>query len=125
MALGVAVAAIVGFFSIRVVAAILVPYFCFSIYLIIWSYNKAPRVIRDIAYRTPILFLVFEVGYIVLEFVFNVSLARNVVGLAGLLTIVSTYVIILGYLYVFLMELGYFSYLHQKRHSRQLRSQAK
>ena len=121
LAVGSSVAGVIIRVPVQLIAGIVVPYMCFSLVFVIWSFGKSPRLIRNVAYRAPIIYLAFEVLYIVLEYAFNVSIAKNAIGLWGILTMASTYIIILGYLYVFLMELGYFSYLYQKRQSRHIR----
>ncbi len=111
---------VVNFFtdiSLRSISTLITPYLCFFAVLSYWALNNAPNKIRKVAYRAPIIYLAFEVAYLVVEYAAGVSLAKNIVGLGGVLIIVSTYVIIIGYLYTFIMEQGYFSYLNQKRHS--------
>ena len=98
------------------IGAIVVPYACFFLVLSLWSMRNPPRIIRHVAYRAPVIFLLFETVYLLVEFTAGDSLAKDLMGLGGLLVIVSIYVVVLGYLYTFLMEQGYFSYLSQKRH---------
>jgi len=98
------------------ISVLVTPYACFFLVLSIWSFNQTPSRIRRVAYRAPLIFLVFQLAYLVLEYTAGVSLARNLMGLTGVLVIVATYIIIVGYLYAFIMEQGYFSYLNHKRH---------
>ena len=99
-----------------------VPYACFFLVLALWSMRSSPKVMRHTAYRAPVIFLAFEAAYLVVEFIAGDSLAKDLLGLGGLLVIVSIYVVLLGYLYTLLMEQGYFSYLYQKRHQAHLKN---
>ena len=96
--------------------AILVPYSSFFLFFVFWSSRHSAKDIRYAAYRAPLVFLAFQISYLVLEFSLGVSLAKDIVGLGGIIVIISTYAILLGYLYAFLMEQGYFSYLFYMRH---------
>ncbi|WP_455209273.1 hypothetical protein [Kaarinaea lacus] len=98
------------------ISRMVTPYICFFLFLSYWSLNNAPQRIRRIAYRAPLIFLAFQLSYLVVEYAAGASLAKDLMGLASVLIIVSTYVIIVGYLYVLIMEQGYFSYLEHKRH---------
>jgi hypothetical protein len=103
------------------VESILVPYASFFLLLVFWAQRHSPREIRFAAYRAPIVYLIFQIGYLALEFSAGASLAKDIVGLGSVIIIVSTYIIMLGYLYVLLMEQAYFSYLFQKRRHRTLK----
>lgn len=96
--------------------AILAPYLSFYFFFLMWVSRHVPREIRDAAYRAPLVYLAFQVSYLVLEYSVGASLAHDVVGLGGVIIIISTYAIMAGYLYTFLMEQGYFSYLFYMRH---------
>jgi len=98
------------------ISVLVTPYACFFLVLSFWSLNKTPGQIRRIAYRAPLIFLVFQLAYLVVEYMAGMSMAKNLMGLTGVLVIVATYIIIAGYLYTFVMEQGYFSYLNHKRH---------
>lgn len=98
------------------ISVLVTPYVCFFLILSFWSLNKTPGRIRRIAYRAPLIFVVFQLTYLVVEYTAGVSLAKDLMGLTGVLVIVATYIIIVGYLYTFIMEQGYFSYLDHKRH---------
>ncbi|MCI0508234.1 MAG: hypothetical protein L0Z73_19335 [Gammaproteobacteria bacterium] len=100
------------------ISMLMTPYCCFFVFMLYWSLNHAPKQIRRAAYRAPLIFLAFQSAYLIVEYVAGVSPARDLVGLAGLLSIVAVYVIIVGYLYTLIMEQGYFSYLEHKRHLR-------
>jgi len=96
--------------------AVLVPYTSFFLFFVLWASRNTPQAIRYAAYRAPLVFLVFQITYLVLEFGLGVSLAKDIIGLGGVIIIISTYAILLGYLYIFLMEQGYLSYLFYMRH---------
>ncbi|HEY5601543.1 MAG TPA: hypothetical protein VIM41_00380 [Gammaproteobacteria bacterium] len=98
------------------ISLILTPYICFFLLMAYWSLHNAPGRIRKTAYRAPLIFLAFQSAYLVVEYLGGVSLANDLTGLAGLLSVVATYVVIVGYLYLFIMEQGYFSYIDHKRH---------
>lgn len=105
--------------------AILVPYISFFLFFMLWVPRHKPRDIRDAAYRAPLIFLVFQNLYLLLEYSLGASLAKDIVGLGGVVIIISTYAILLGYLYAFLMEQGYFSYLYYMRHHHMSESKSK
>ena len=100
----------------RHLGVVVVPYICFYLFFVLWASRHSPRAIRYAAYRAPLVFLMFEISYIVLEFSLGASIAKDLVGLGGIIITLSTYSILLGYLYVFLMEQGYLSYLFYLRH---------
>lgn len=93
-----------------------VPYVCFFLFFLLWVSRHPPKAIRYAAYRAPLVFLVFQIAYLGLEYYHGASLAKGIVGLSGVVVIISFYVIIIGYLYVLLMEQGYLSYLFYMRH---------
>lgn len=96
--------------------AMLAPYICFFLFFLVWASRNPPRMIRFAAYRAPLVFLAFQIAYLGLEYYHGASMARDIVGLGGIIVIISTYVILLGYIYVFLMEQSYLSYLFYMRH---------
>jgi hypothetical protein len=98
------------------ISMLLTPYICFFLLMTFWALHNAPKRIRRIAYRAPLIFLAFQSAYLIVEYVAGVSPAKDLMGLTGLLSIVSVYVLLLGYLYTLVMEQGYFSYLEHKRH---------
>lgn len=119
--IGVLVVGVIADVGYGNISTLLTPYLCFFVVLSFWASNNPPNKIRKMAYRAPLVYLVFELSYLVVEYATGASLAKDLVGLGGVLIIVSTYIIIIGYLYVFIMEQGYFSYLDQKRHASVLR----
>jgi hypothetical protein len=119
---GMAVALALAAIPATVIGATTVPYLSFLGVMYFWSTRRPPNVIRKVAYRAPIIFLAFEAGYLVVEYSAGVSLAKDLMGLASLLILVAIYIVLLGYLYTFVMEQGYLSYLNQKRHQPAARS---
>jgi len=108
-------ARLVLFVPVRDVGAMLVPYSSFCLSLILLASKQAPQAIRKLAYRAPLVFLIFQLAYLLLEYSSGVSVAADLSGLTGILVVVSTYVMIFGYLYLLLMEQGYVWYLYHKR----------
>lgn len=104
------------------IGTLIVPYLSFCAVMLAWSSRRSPGSIRSGAYRAPIIFLGFQVGYLGVEYAAGVSMAKDIVGLGGIMVIVSIYIVLLGYLYTFIMEQGYLSYLYQKRHQPSARS---
>lgn len=96
--------------------AMLAPYICFFLFFLIWVFRHPPKAVRYAAYRAPLVFLAFQIAYLGLEYYHGASMAKDIVGLGGVIIIISTYVILLGYVYAFLMEQSYFSYLYYMRH---------
>ena len=96
--------------------AILVPYISFFLFFLLWVSRHRPRDIRYAAYRAPLIFLIFQISYLLLEYSVGASLAKDIVGLGSVIVVTSTYAVMLGYLYALLMEQGYFSYLFYMRH---------
>ncbi|MGD8571686.1 MAG: hypothetical protein PVG89_09040 [Gammaproteobacteria bacterium] len=113
---GVLVATMLTSIPVLAVGTLVVPYLSFAVVMYVWSLRQPPAAIRRMVYRTPLIFLCFQVSYQVLEYSTGVSLAKDLVGLGGILVIVGIYIVMLGYVYVFIMEQGYLSYLYQKRH---------
>jgi len=99
------------------IGAILVPYTSFCLILSVIFTKRTARWIRTNVYRVPLVFLLFQDAYFLLEFRTGVSVASNISGLIGIIVIVSTYVLMFGYLYLLLMEQGYIWYLFYKRHN--------
>ena len=95
--------------------AILVPYASFCVILLVMATRCSVRLIRAYAYRVPLIFLLLQDAYLLLEFRTGVSVASHLSGLIGMLVVVSTYVLMFGYLYLLLMEQGYIWYLFHKR----------
>lgn len=104
---------------------IVVPYLSFFLFFLLWLFHQTPRKIRYAAYRAPLIYLAFQIFYLVLEFSMGVSMAKDIVGLGSIIVIISTYAIILGYLYVLVMEQGYISYLFYMRHHHLERSRSR
>jgi len=101
--------------SMQLAGALLLPYGCFAVLLTAWSFNQSPASLRSAAYRLPIVFLGFQMSYFGLRYWFGVSYATDLMGLGSIFVITSIYIIIFGYLYVFIVEQYYISYLFQKR----------
>jgi len=95
--------------------AILVPYASFCVILLVLATRCSVRRIRENAYRVPLVFLLLQDTYLLLEFRTGVSVASHLSGLIGMLVVVSIYVLMFGYLYLLLMEQGYIWYLFHKR----------
>ncbi|WP_455200980.1 hypothetical protein [Kaarinaea lacus] len=119
--IGVLVVGVITDVRFSNISTLLTPYLCFFGVLSIWALNNAPNKIRKAAYRAPLIYLAFELSYLIVEYAAGASLAKDIVGLGGVLIIVATYIVIVGYLYTFIMEQGYFSYLDQKRRASSLR----
>ena len=66
--------------------AILVPYTSFFFFFLLWSSRHSPRDIRYAAYRAPLVFLAFQISYLVLEFSLGVSMAKDIIKLFGFMS---------------------------------------
>ena len=100
---------------IHLILTLLIPYFLFALTAVFISRNYPPNALRRFGFRTPIMFLVFLISYLLLEFALNLSLASNLTGLIAIIIFSATYIIILGYLYVLILQQALISYLHQQR----------
>ena len=113
-------AALIAFFASKqtpqYLGAMVVPYISFFLFFLLWVSRHPPKAIRYAAYRAPLVFLAFQIAYLGLEYYHGASMAKDIVGLGGVIVIISTYVILLGYVYAFLMEQSYLSYLFYMRH---------
>lgn len=113
--------ALVGFFIssadvlVSIVVMLLVPYAVFAGTMILAGLNLPAKAIRQLAYRTPMILLLIQNAYVLLTYWLGFSLANDVIGLGGILIFISIYYIVVGYLYVFIMEQGFISYLFQRR----------
>jgi len=94
---------------------LLIPYTAFVAATYFISRNYTPAALRRFAPRGPLVFLFFLIGYLLLEFVFGVSIATTPTGLIAVMVFSATYVVILGYLYVLVMEQAYISYIYQQK----------
>ena len=74
-----------------------------------------PNALRRFGCRAPIVFLFFITGYLLLEFACHLSLATDIIGLGSILIFSATYVVILGYLYILILEQVFISFLHQQK----------
>ena len=101
--------------SIGLAVTFIVPYFCFAACMLMIGLKYSPGVLRRLSYRAPVVFLFFQSGYMLLAFWFGISIAKDVVGLGAILIFMATYIVIFGYLYVFVAEQMYISYLYHQR----------
>jgi hypothetical protein len=95
--------------------ALTVPYTAFAVLCIVIMRKFPPGALRDFSYRAPIVFLFIQTGYFMLSFWTNASVVKDLVGLGGIAVFIGTYIMILGYLYVFISEQAYLSYLFHQR----------
>ena len=94
---------------------LLIPYASFALITVIISRKYSPNGLRRFGYRSPIVFLFFITGYLLIEFVFHVSLASNPAGLAAIMIFSATYVVIIGYIYILILGQALISFLYQQR----------
>ena len=102
-------------FYTHLMLTLLLPYSVFSLATTFISRTHPPSALRRFAPRSPLVFLFFLIGYLLLEFVFDVSIATTPTGLTAIMIFSATYVVILGYLYVLVMQQAYISYIYQKK----------
>lgn len=101
---------------IHLVLTLLIPYVVFTLATGIISRKYSPNALRRFGFRSPILFLFFLIGYLMLEFAFDLSLASNPAGLVAIMIFSATYIIIFGYLYILILQQVLISFLYQQRH---------
>lgn len=113
-------ATLIGYFShmalpLDFANTLTIPYLCFSAAMIAWCKHERPSTIRRLAYGAPIIFLLFQIAFLVMQYIYGNSLASDLLGLGGLAIFSATYIVILGYVYVFIAEQVFLSYLANKR----------
>ena len=102
---------------IRLILALLIPYICFTISTLIMCRNYTPNALRRYGFRSPIIFLFFHIGYLLLEYASDMSLASDPAGLVAIMIFSATYTVIFGYLYILILQQALISYLYQQRQS--------
>ena len=80
-----------------------IPYLIFGAGVLIWSRDRSTDRVRRISYWSPLLFLL---GLSVLDFFFLI-LGGDLHEFLGFLLLSSVYVLLFGYLYVFLVNFGF------------------
>ena len=80
------------------------PYIIFGLVILLWSINKTEADLRKLSYFAPLIFLLLllAVGFI-FSFVTGEELEKTV----KIALLFSMYVIIIGYFYVIVVNLGY------------------
>jgi len=94
---------------------IIYPYalFCLSVFL--WSQHKTPGAIRRIIYRLPLVFVLIETVYLSAENYLGLPESLGFIGLTAVVIMLAVFVVILGYVYIFLAEIGYIALLQLHR----------
>ena len=101
--------------SYELLAAVVLPYGFFAVLMCNWYLKKPVRIVRYSSYRLPVIYLIFQDAYFIIAYWYGVSYLRDSIALGSVIIFVSMYIVILGYLYVFLAEQCYISYVYQKR----------
>lgn len=117
---GLALANIIStsnFFTISydLVAAVVLPYGIFAVLICSWYLKTPVSIVRYSSYRLPIFYLIVQGAYFIIAYWYGVSYLRDYMALGSIIIFVSMYIVILGYLYVFLAEQCYISYVYQIR----------
>ena len=97
------------------VSRIVFPYALFSLSVFLWSHHKTPGAIRRVIYRLPLIFLLIETLYLGAEIYFNLPESLGLVGLTAVVIMLAVFVVVLGYIYIFLAEIGYIATIHHHR----------
>jgi len=97
------------------VGRIIYPYTLFCLAITWWSQHKTPGAIRRIIYRLPLAFLAFEALYLGLENYFNLPQSLSLVGLTAVVVMLAIFVVVFGYIYIFLAEIGYIVLIQSHR----------
>lgn len=106
----------------HLVLTLLIPYSIFSIAAGMVSLVSSPHALRSFGFRSPILFLFLLLGYLLLEYTLDVSIASNLTGLVAIMIFSATYVVIFGYLYILILQQALISYLYQQKQKRTYKS---
>jgi predicted branched-subunit amino acid permease len=106
----------------HLILTLLIPYSVFTVAAGIVSRISSPHTLRSFGFRGPILFLFLLMGYLSLEYAFNVSIASNPAGLVAIMIFSATYTVIFGYLYILILQQALISYLYQQKQKRTYKS---
>ena len=101
---------------IHLILTLLIPYILFALTTGIVSRKFTPNALRRFGFRSPIVFLFFLTGYLLLEYAFNISLASDPTGLVAIMIFSATYIVIIGYLYILVLQQALISFLYQQKH---------
>jgi len=99
----------------HLILTLLIPYGLFTLTTIVIGWKYSPNALRRFGFRSPIIFLFFLNGYLLIEYGFNLSLASDPAGLLAIMIFSATYVVIFGYLYVLILQHILVSFLYQQR----------
>ncbi|MCG6970837.1 MAG: hypothetical protein LJE85_13810 [Gammaproteobacteria bacterium] len=102
----------------HLILTLLIPYAVFTLATAIISRNYPPNALRRFGFRSPILFLFLLIGYLGLEYAFDLSLASDPTGLVAIMIFSATYIVIFGYLYILILQQALISYIYQQRQKR-------
>jgi hypothetical protein len=100
---------------IHLILSWLIPYVLFAITTLILIRKFPPNALRRFGFRSPMVFLFFLTGYLLLEYTFDISLASDYTGLVAIIIFTATYTVIIGYLYVLVLQQALISFLYQQR----------
>lgn len=107
---------------IHLILTLLIPYSVFTVAAGIASRIFSPHTLRSFGFRSPILFLFLLLGYLLLEYALDVSIASNPAGLVAIMIFSATYIVIFGYLYILILQQALISYLYQQKQKRTYKS---
>jgi hypothetical protein len=99
----------------HLILTLLIPYVVFAVGTGIISRKYSPNALRRYGFRSPIVFLFFLNGYLLLEYAIDISLASDPIGLVAIMIFSATYVVIIGYLYILILQHALISFLYQHR----------
>jgi len=101
--------------SVINIGRIIFPYSLFCLVILWWSKGKTPGAVRRVIYRLPLVFLTFETLYLMAEKYLDLPQSLSYVGLTAVMITLAIFVVVLGYIYIFLAEIGYIALVQAHR----------
>ncbi len=90
---------------------IIYPYALFCLSVFWWCQHKTPGAIRRVIYRLPIVFVLTETAYLCAQNYLDLPESLGLIGLTAVVIMLAVFAIILGYVYIFIAEIGYIALL--------------
>lgn len=106
----------------HLILTLLIPYIGFALMSGYFSLSYTPNALRRFGLRSPVIFLFFLIGDLLFEYILDISIASDLIGLVAIMIFFASYIIIFGYLYVLILQQALISYLHQQKQKRTYKS---
>ncbi|MES9826417.1 MAG: hypothetical protein ABW141_14510 [Candidatus Thiodiazotropha endolucinida] len=84
-----------------------IPYMIFVGIMIFWIRGKGVKIIRKTTYIAPLIFIPIQAIYLTVSFYMKRNTQPDLTGLSEGLLVSAVYILILGYMYVLVANIGY------------------